>query len=114
MLLPRAGHPAGERMQTVELMISKTPNRPATNQQHLAECIDLCVDCELACASCADACLGEQELTMLRKCIRANLDCADVCNITARLLSRQFEAEPGVMVAQLEACARACVACAAE
>jgi hypothetical protein len=40
---------------------------------------------------CADACLGEEKVEMLRRCIRLNLDCADVCNATGRMLSRQQE-----------------------
>ena len=80
----------------------------------MAECVDACVACELACVACADACLGERELASLRKCIRLNLDCADVCGTTARVLSRLFDPDIELVRSQLEACARACATCGAE
>jgi hypothetical protein len=45
---------------------------------------------------CADACLGEQDVQMLVCCIRLNLDCADVCATTGRLLARQVEFDPAL------------------
>lgn len=43
-------------------------------------------------AAWADACLAEGEhLQQLVKCIHVNLDRADICEVTARELSRQTE-----------------------
>ena len=101
-------------LQTTERMMSTSPNPPIADMTTLGDCIDACVACELACLACADACLGEDEVESLRKCIRLNLDCGDICAATARLLSRSFETDPALLRAQLEACAVACDSCGAE
>lgn len=49
----------------------------------------------------------------LRSCIRRNLDCADLCATTARVLSRRTP-DLAVERALLEACRGACAACAEE
>ena len=43
--------------------------------------------CALACSACADSDLGRDAAAMAT-CIRTCTDCADVCMITAKLLSR--------------------------
>jgi hypothetical protein len=80
----------------------------------LAACIEACVECAQACASCADACLSEDDVQDLRKCIRLNLDCDDLCSATARVLTRQTEYDAPVSRAQLEACRQSCGTCAEE
>ncbi len=50
----------------------------------------------------------------LVRCIRLNLDCADVCAATGRLLSRQTMPEWQLLQAQLQACALACRLCGDE
>ena len=69
-------------------------------------------ECTHTCTACADACLEEDDPTHLRECIRTNLDCADICTATARLISRPGKQDPDVLRAQLEACATVCRACA--
>ena len=44
----------------------------------LAACIEACFDCAQTCTACADACLSEDMLAELTRCIRVNLDCANV------------------------------------
>ncbi|HVL83343.1 MAG TPA: hypothetical protein VM367_03485 [Pseudonocardia sp.] len=48
------------------------------------------------------------------RCIRLNLDCADVCATTGRVLSRRTTAEPELIRAVPTARARACRTCGAE
>jgi uncharacterized membrane protein len=48
------------------------------------------------------------------RCIRLNLDCADVCATTGNVLSRQTAFEPAVAMAMVQACAEACRVCADE
>ena len=84
------------------------------SRQALQECIEACFSCAQTCTTCADACLGEAMVDELVACIRLNLDCADVCAATGRLLSRQTAANWDVLRAQLEACAVACQACGDE
>ncbi|HVF01980.1 MAG TPA: four-helix bundle copper-binding protein [Rubrobacteraceae bacterium] len=90
-------------------MIETNPSAAA-----LVECIDACFDCARACTACADACLGEQDMQMLVRCIRLDLDRADVCDATGRIFSRQMAFDPEMARATLEACARVCRLCGDE
>ena len=74
----------------------------------LAEAIDALLTCAQACTACADACLAEDDVAAMVKCIRTNLDCADICETTMRVLSRQTEYDANITRAQREACAQAC------
>ncbi|WP_216328575.1 four-helix bundle copper-binding protein [Deinococcus aestuarii] len=102
--------------QNTARMLQTHPN-PASvfDQGALADCIDACFECENICTSCADACLGEQgHLMHLVHCIRLNLDCADICGTTGRVLSRLTQPDQNVLRAQLQACLAACQACGNE
>lgn len=80
----------------------------------LARVIESLVGCAQACTACADACLSEVMVADLRKCIRSNLDCADSCATTARILSRHTGYDADITRAHLEACIAACRACGDE
>jgi hypothetical protein len=67
-----------------------------------------------ACTACADACLAEQSVTDLRRCIRLNLDCADVCEATGRTLSRLTALDRADSRKLVDACADVCRRCAEE
>jgi len=71
-------------------------------------------DCAQTCISCADACMSEGDIQNLLRCIRLNLDCADICNATFSILSRPSMAAPEIWVSQLQTCALACRLCAEE
>jgi hypothetical protein len=102
-------------MQQLHAMLQSHPH--GANQSDLgllSECISACLDCELMCSSCADACLSEDTVDHLRYCIRLNLDCADICATTGRMMARQTKPDADVMRAQLHACIAACKACGDE
>jgi hypothetical protein len=100
-------------MSTIEQMFGTHP-RPVGTEGHLAaECVRACFECVEICTACADACIAEAD-TSLGKCIRLNLDCADVCDVTGRLLARPAHTDAPMLRAQLEACALACRACGDE
>ena len=80
----------------------------------LIACIEACVECAPACTACADACLSEDTVAELTKGIRTNLDCADLCEATGRVLSRHTGYDANLTRAVLEACAAACKACGDE
>jgi hypothetical protein len=80
----------------------------------IAACIDACVDCAQACTACADACLSEDMVAELTKCIRTNLDCADICDATGRVLSRHTGYDANLTRAVLQTCAQACQSCGNE
>ena len=101
-------------MQTIERMISTSPVKSAGSTTGLPACISACIECMQACVACADACLAEARVEKLRRCIRLNQDCADICGVTSLVLTRLSEADPGVLRAQLEACALTCATCGAE
>ena len=95
-------------------MLQTHPAAETTATDDLARCIEECFACAQSCTACADACLGEETVADLRRCIRINLDCADVCVTTGRVVSRQTEPETAILRTLVEACAEACRACAEE
>ena len=101
-------------MQDVQKMLQTHPTPMNLDAQTLANCIEACFGCASTCTSCADACLAEEMVADLRFCIRQDLDCADICNATGRVLSRQTEPDMKILRAQVEACAAACGSCADE
>ncbi|MGW1654439.1 four-helix bundle copper-binding protein [Streptomyces atratus] len=84
------------------------------DQDKLARCIEACNICAQACTACADACLSEGMVGDLTKCIRTDMDYADICNATASVLSRHTGYDANVTSALLQACAVACKACGDE
>jgi hypothetical protein len=88
---------------------------PATLDREVAlRCVDECLDCISSCTACADDCLAEPDLLDLVRCVRLDLDCADICDATVRVLSRQTMPDLRVIRNTVEACAVACSACADE
>jgi hypothetical protein len=79
-----------------------------------ARTIAALLECAQACTVCADACLAEEKVDMLRRCIRTDLDCSDVCFTTVRIASRQTETPSELLHQQLHTCILACQVCADE
>jgi hypothetical protein len=84
------------------------------DRQALVRCIEECFSCAQACTACADACLSEASVAELVKCVRTNLDCADICDTTGRVLSRRTGYDANLTRSLLTACADACKACGDE
>lgn len=101
-------------MSVAKQMLETHPREGDVDRDVLARCIAECFECAQACTACADACLSEEGVEKLRKCIRLDLDCADICEVTGRVLTRQTEYDAPTSKAQLEACAEACTTCAQE
>ena len=95
-------------------MLRTSPNDLGYDESKLAECIAACFDCVQACRACADACLGEDEVGDLRACITLDLNCADQCDATGSVLSRQTSFDATVSNVVLLACIEVCRRCAAE
>lgn len=100
-------------MQVAADMLRTHPH-PGLAIDALSECITACGDCAQACAACADACLGEETVQHLTRCIRLNLDCADVCHALENMLSRQTHRAQHLLAAQIDTCRMACELCAEE
>lgn len=102
-------------MRAVQDMLKNHPKGAAdVDMQALQNCLMACHECEATCTSCADACLSEQSVEMLRRCIRLNLDCADACSATGKIMTRLTEPEWGFISQQIGAMATICGLCAAE
>ncbi len=95
-------------------MLAAHPSGADLDPDLLTRVVDAAVTCAQACTACADACLAEEMVADLRRCIRSDLDCADVCAATAEVLSRRTERDAGVTRALLQACIAACRACGDE
>lgn len=68
------------------------------------------LDCAVACENCAASGLDEQDVTPMAHCIEVSRDCADICNLAAKLLIRDSEYAHDF----LKLCERACSHCATE
>jgi uncharacterized membrane protein len=100
--------------QTITRMIETYPAEINNDRQLFADCIAACQECAEACTACADACLSEEMVAELRTHLRSNLDCADVCDTTARVLSRHTGYDANITRAVLEACIQVCKSCGDE
>lgn len=101
-------------MTRARQMLETNPGQTLVDTEKLSEAIDSCFECAQACTACADACLGEEDPGSLTRCIRLDLDCADLCDATGRVLSRQSAFEPQLARSAVEACARAVKLCGDE
>lgn len=57
----------------------------------LDRCIEECNDCAVECEHCATACLNEDGVSMLARCIALNRDCADICRLAVVFMARGSE-----------------------
>jgi adenine-specific DNA methylase len=74
------------------------------------ELLDALNNCAAECNHCATACLDEQDVNMLARCIKLNIDCADICQLTTSYVTRSSEHAHHL----LKECAEICEACAEE
>ena len=95
-------------------MIESHPEPVSLELGAVLACIQTCLDCAQACVSCADACLAEENVKALVRCIRLDQDCADLCEATAKILSRQTAFDKELAITTLRACESACRICAEE
>lgn len=98
----------------VREMISTHPHVQAVVDDALIRCIEDCYACAQICTICADACLGEPNVTELTQCIRRNLDCADICSAAGAMVSRRTGSNAEVLRATITACLEACRICGEE
>lgn len=95
-------------------MLETYPAEINLDRAKLAATIDALITCAEACTACADACLSESAVAELTKCVRTNMDCADICGTTARVLSRHTGYDANISRSLLEACATVCKSCGDE
>ncbi|WP_299699937.1 four-helix bundle copper-binding protein [uncultured Pontibacter sp.] len=62
------------------------------------------IKCITACETCATACLQEDDVKMMVRCIMLDRDCADICTITARFVARDSAHAKHVIKECIEIC----------
>lgn len=95
-------------------MIEAVPGGVPLGAEAVAAAIDACLRCLQSCTTCANADLAEPDVAEMRTCIARCSNCADVCETTARVLSRPAESEADVVQLLLQTCVRTCTHCAEE
>lgn len=66
--------------------------------------------CALECSHCATACLDEENVKMMARCIRLDVDCAELCRLVSAFFARGSEHAKHL----LAECAELCEDCASE
>lgn len=75
--------------------------------QDLLKTLYSCIE---ACNHCYDACLKEDDVTMMAECIRLDRECADICALLVQAVTRNSP-----FVDEIKAlCATVCEACGRE
>lgn len=54
-------------------------------------CIEACNSCADTCDHCSTACLGEDEVKPMARCIALDIDCAAICRMAAAFMARGSE-----------------------
>ncbi len=97
-------------MPTIDL-VNAAPQKLTVDAALVAAAIDAAAACAVSCSACASACLSETGMDMTT-CIRDDLDCADICETTARVLARLNRSDKQLTRSLLATCIEACVQCA--
>ena len=78
--------------------------------QKFKSCIDACYTCAAVCDHCATACLQEQDVKMMARCIALDMDCAQICRMAAAYMARGSEFAKAIC----QLCADVCQTCGDE
>jgi hypothetical protein len=93
---------------TKEILDAVPTGVPLISTEDVAAAIDACLRCVQTCTTCANADLAAEDVDELRVCAALCITCADVCDVTARVLSRPAQWDQLIVHRLLEACVRAC------
>ncbi|CAM7320510.1 four-helix bundle copper-binding protein [Phytobacter diazotrophicus] len=74
------------------------------------DCIDACYQCAIACEHCAASCLNEDDLAMMRNCIKLDVQCSALCRLVAQFMT--LESDHIMPLCRI--CVDVCRACAEE
>jgi hypothetical protein len=95
-------------------MLEASPAEIPADLDRLAAAIDACLTCMQTCTACADFDLAEPDLAEMSTCIALCIECADVCGLLARTLSRPTRWDQTAIQRLLQACVRTCTESARE
>ena len=73
-------------------------------------CIKACLDCATVCDHCFGACLSEQQVQMMARCIQLDRECSEVCRLAAAMMANGSESAGAVC----KLCAEVCRKCGEE
>ena len=79
-----------------------------TNDKQL---ITVLAECASACHHCSTACLEEYDVKMMANCIKLDLDCAAICEISAAFVSRNSEHAKNLLQECVEICNKCAIEC---
>lgn len=79
---------------------------------HNKELLQKLAECAAACEMCADACLDEQDIKKMVKCIRLDRDCARICQTTASFIASHSEHARHIIKECEELCSKCGEECA--
>ena len=97
---------------SIAKMIAAHPDVAGDPNQPLATAVRHAMFCAVICTSCADSCSAEK--MNMRQCVRACLDCADICEMAMKVAARRTGSNPIVLQEALQLCVTACDVCAEE
>ncbi len=80
------------------------------NYHDYQKCIEACLKCAAVCNHCASACLQEDDVKMMARCVQLDMECAVICYAAAQLMSLGSD-KAGELC---KLCADICDACAIE
>ena len=101
-------------MSDTREMLEALTARIPLDLDDVAAAIDASLTCLQTCTSCADGDLAEADAAELTRCVALCVECADVCGLVARTLSRPAHWDHVVVHSLLEACVRSCTNSAEE
>jgi hypothetical protein len=78
--------------------------------ENIKSCINACDNCAVECTDCATECLKEQNIQMLAKCIKLDVECAAICRSASEVLSMNSVYAKDIC----HICADVCNKCAVE
>lgn len=97
----------GSSITDTEEILAAVPTGVPLSTKDAAAAIDACLRCVQACTTCASADPRRKDLDELRACTARCITCADVCDVTARVLSRPAQWDQLTVHRLLQTCIRA-------
>lgn len=80
------------------------------SHQQFKSCIEACYACAATCDHCASACLQEDDVKMMARCIALDIECARICRLAGASMASGSEFAKDVC----RLCAMICQACGDE
>lgn len=70
----------------------------------IRDLIDRLAICQAKCNYCLNACLHEEDVKMMTKCIKLDKDCAEICSLTLSLFASDSDFKNDIVKLCIDAC----------